>query len=216
MKTVAVIPAYNEEATIDAVVEMLVTHQLIEEVIVISDGSTDNTGEVARSAGAQVIEQNENLGKGAAMQTGINTEAAKAADIILFLDADLLGLTRKHISKLLQPIIAGQAEMALGIFTEGRMQTDFGHKITPFLSGQRAVRRQILDNISNLTVTKFGVEMALTKYVKEHEVKIEKVKLKDLTHRMKEEKMGFWRGLAERIKMYWQVIRNIFRKNNKL
>lgn len=216
MKTVAVIPAYNEEATIDTVAEMLVSHQLIEDVIVISDGSTDNTVKVAQDAGAQVIEQQENLGKGAAMQVGINTELAEKADIILFLDADLLGLTAEHINKLLQPIIAGKVEMTLGVFTKGRMQTDFGHKITPFLSGQRAVKRRVLDNISNLEATRFGVEMALTKYVKENDVEFKKVELRDLTHRMKEEKMGFWRGLIERIKMYWQVIKNFFQKSNKV
>jgi glycosyltransferase involved in cell wall biosynthesis len=208
MQVTAVIPAYNEAATIADITDKLISHSLVDEVVVVDDGSTDNTGVRAQEAGALVVTEKGNFGKGAAMEAGINTSAAQQADIILFLDADLVGLTDKHITKLLQPILDETAEMTLGIFTHGRFRTDFGHKITPFLSGQRAVKREILADMSDLAVTNYGVEMALTRYVKKNKIAVKKVKLEALTHRMKEEKMGFWKGLSERLKMYWEVIKN--------
>ncbi|GAB6098855.1 glycosyltransferase [Halanaerocella petrolearia] len=201
----AVIPAYNEEETIGDIVTEVTNHRLVDHVIVVSDGSEDATAIRAKEKGASVIELEENLGKGAAMQEGID---ATPADIILFLDADLLGLTSDHIDQLLLPVIEGESEMTVGVFTAGRVATDFAQKITPFLSGQRAIRSEVLEEVSNLDMTRFGVEVALTRYVKEHDIEIKEVELEDLTHRMKEEKLGLVKGLGARMKMYWEIIKN--------
>ncbi|OCL27129.1 glycosyl transferase family 2 [Orenia metallireducens] len=205
MKITAVIPAYNEEKTIKEVASIVNEHRLVDEVIVVSDGSTDNTAKVATKVGVKVIDLPTNKGKGAAMKAGVEESQA---DIVLFLDADLLGLKKEHIDRLLIPVINGDVETTIGIFAEGRMFTDLAQKIAPFLSGQRAVRRRILDNIPDLDVTRFGVEMALTQYIKVNNISLKEVVLEDLSHVMKEEKRGFVKGFMSRLKMYWEVLKN--------
>jgi glycosyltransferase involved in cell wall biosynthesis len=82
---VALIPAHDEAPRIGAVVETAIRHL---PAIVIDDGSTDATGDVARTAGATVIEQRPNQGKGAALRTGFRRALDDGAEAILTLDAD--------------------------------------------------------------------------------------------------------------------------------
>ena len=91
-----------------------------------------------------------------------------AGEVILFLDADLIGLTPRHVVDLLRPVLENRVEMSVGIFDHGRLTTDLAQMLAPFLSGQRAVKRSLLERISNLDMTRFGVEMALTRYVHLH------------------------------------------------
>ncbi len=202
MSISAVIPAYNEEKTITDVVNALKKAENIDEIIVVSDGSQDGTAVKAQLCGVKVIRLPENMGKGSAMKAGLEHSEG---DIILFLDADLIGLTTEHINKLIEPVMNNRAAMAVGIFNNGRFSTDLHHKISPFLSGQRVVKRSILDAISDLEITGYGIEMALTKYVEKENIIVKEVILEDLTHVMKEEKFGLVRGFFERLKMYWEV-----------
>jgi len=202
MRVVAVIPALNEEGTVARVVEVVRGSHLVEEVVVVSDGSTDGTAGVARSAGARVIELPVNVGKGGAMRVGVDSAPAEA---YLFLDADLVGLTEHHVQKLLNPVLVGQVSMTLGLFGGGRLLTDLAHRLAPFLSGQRAVTTEVLRRISDLEVSRFGVEVALSRYVRESRLPVRHVTLRDLSHRMKEEKLGFWRGVKARARMYLEI-----------
>ncbi len=200
----AIIPAYNEEQTLGAVIDVVKGVPEVDQVLVISDGSTDGTAAVARRHGAICIELEQNVGKGGAMKVGI--ERADA-DVFLFLDADLVGLTPEHVRSLLEPVVRGEAEMTIGIFERGRLSTDLAQMVAPYLSGQRAVRREVLQAISGLDTARFGVEVALTRHIKEHNVKVKHVPLENLTHRMKEEKLGLLRGFLARMKMYWEIVK---------
>jgi hypothetical protein len=91
------------------------------------------------------------------------------------------------------------------------MATDLAQAVAPFLSGQRAVRREILDEIGDMDITRFGIEVALTRHVRAKNYRVENVVLSGLTHRMKEEKLGFARGLMARLRMYWEIVRNVQR-----
>ena len=141
LKVAVVIPAYNEEKTVAQVVEAVRQSTVVAEVIVVDDGSTDQTARVAKEAGARVISLERNVGKGGAMKAGAE---ATDAEIVVYLDADLMGLTKDHVTSLAEPVINCEADIALGIFDEGRFTTDMAQKITPFLSGQRAMRRSII------------------------------------------------------------------------
>jgi glycosyltransferase involved in cell wall biosynthesis len=117
----AVIPAYNEEKTITDVVNALKKAENIDEIIVVSDGSQDGTAVKAQLCGVKVIRLPENMGKGSAMKAGLEHSEG---DIILFLDADLIGLTTEHINKLIEPVMNNRAAMAVGYsITEGFQQT---------------------------------------------------------------------------------------------
>lgn len=127
----AVIPAYNEAERIGDVLSAVCAVDEIAEIIVVSDGSTDGTAEVARKAGpkVKVLELSSNQGKGAALLAGVHATKATA---LVFLDADLVGLTPKHVRGLLRPVLTGGTLMAVAVFAQGRLATDLAQKIAPF------------------------------------------------------------------------------------
>lgn len=208
MRVAAVIPALNEETTIGDVVSTLRHVDIIDEVIVVSDGSVDRTADVARQAGARVIEHRENLGKAGAMKTGFE---ASQSPVILFLDADLIGLSPVHVKSLLNPVLSGEADMTVGVFEDGRGATDLAQMVAPFLSGQRAVRRAIVTEMfraePDTDVCRFGIEVALTRHVNHNGYKKMEVSLGEMSHRMKEEKLGLVKGAAARLKMYYEILK---------
>ncbi|MDD2490129.1 MAG: glycosyltransferase family 2 protein [Bacilli bacterium] len=203
MPVVAIIPALNEEKTVGEIVKVVKSVDMIKKVIVVSDGSTDNTVINAKKNGAKVIALKENVGKGGAMSIGVNS---CKEDIILFLDADLVGLTEEHVHQLLEPVINGQYQMSMGIFIKGGFSTDAAHRIAPFLTGQRAIKRELFNKIPFVEVSRYGVEMALTRYTDKNKIPTIKVKLYNLTHVMKENKLGFFKGFVMRLKMYKEII----------
>ncbi len=206
MKVAAIVPAYNEETTISNVLRTLKHSPLINEVIVVSDGSKDRTAEISRRCGAKVVELEENVGKGGAMKVGtLHTDA----DVYLFIDADLIGLKNQHISELLEPVLRESVEMTVGVFEHGRLATDLAQKIAPFLSGQRAITKDLFNKIPDLENSRFGVEMALSRYADKNKTPVTTVHLVDLYQIMKEEKRGFFKGFVMRIKMYWEILRAV-------
>ncbi len=209
MKSAVIIPAYNEESRIGGIIRVVRQVPLIDEIIVVSDGSTDDTVRVAAACGARVISLPENLGKGGAMMIGVNNTWA---DAVLFLDADLIGLQPGHVVDLLLPVLEGRAEMTVGIFEQGRLATDLAQFIAPYLSGQRAVKRDLFKQLSNLELTRFGVEAALTRFAKTAGISVLEVELKDMSHLMKEEKLGLLRGFLARLRMYWEIAKCVSRK----
>lgn len=209
MRVAAIIPAYNEEKTISSVLSALESSDLIDQIIVISDGSEDRTVEaVLAFDDVDLIELLENRGKGGAVKAGLDRSTAEN---ILILDADLIGLTGEHINAILKPVLSGEAMMSIGIFEKGRATTDIAQKMAPFLSGQRALKRELLENISGLDLSRFGIEVALHKYVEDNDIKTAEVPLPDLSHVMKEEKLGLWKGILARAKMYWEIIKYVLR-----
>ncbi len=203
MKISAIIPAYNEADRIYKVLRVLKETSLINDIIVVSDGSTDNTAAISKKFTDQVIELKYNIGKGGAVAKGISH---CDADIVLLLDADLIGLTKQHVKDLLEPVIKEETDTTIGIFTSGRIHTDVAQKMAPFLSGQRAVKYKIAKEMLKFDITKYGFEIAFTKYIRKKNLRIKKVFLHDLTHVIKEEKLGFIKGFLSRLKMYWQII----------
>lgn len=206
MRIKALIPAFNEEKTIGNIIDILNSIPLIDEVIVVDDGSEDNTYKEAESRDAQVIKLEKNEGKGAALEVGISNIDT---DIILLLDGDLIGLKDIHIYKLINPLLADEADMSIGIFKNGRGLTDLAQMVSPKLSGQRAIKLSELKKVKSLNNQGFGVEIALNKHFKDKN-RVKKVTLKDLTHVMKEEKMGFIEGAKARSKMYLDILKSIF------
>ncbi len=86
MKTIVVIPAFNEETTLPAVLERVVP--VVDEVIVVDDGSSDTTSQVARDGGALVVRHVINRGLGASLGTGFAAALARGGEAIICLDAD--------------------------------------------------------------------------------------------------------------------------------
>ena len=111
MKVIAVIPAYNESAMIKDVITSVRPH--VHEVVVVDDGSKDDTFFQARQAGIVVARHLINRGQGAALQTGMEIALLRGADIIVHFDSD--GQHPAHqISQLLKPIRNNSADIVLG------------------------------------------------------------------------------------------------------
>lgn len=235
-KITAIVAAYNEEPRISAVLKVLQKSEIVDEVIVIDDGSIDDTsGEARKFSKAKVIRHKKNLGKGAALETGIKN--AGKADILLFLDADLIGLTDYHLKNLVDPILENEAEMTIGYLgknikkatnlasrmikgisgqralTQGlsqelleiRKAANLGGKIWSRFSGLRGLKQEMAPKM-DLKNSGFGVDLLITKYVKKKGGEIRMIELKDLTQVTKEEKRGFPDGLNHRIKMYKEIL----------
>jgi glycosyltransferase involved in cell wall biosynthesis len=204
LRVSAVIPAYNEATRLPAVLEAVTSATGLDEVWVVSDGSTDDTYEVAASfPGVRALRLPRNRGKGAAMVAG--AEAASTADVILFLDADLIGLTPEHVSALVEPVVEGRADMAVGVFRGGRFLTDLAQRITPCISGQRCMLRAAFLDAAHVAGLRSGVEVALYAFARDTGLRIVDVPLSGITHPMKEEKLGPVRGFAARMKMYGEI-----------
>ncbi|MFP4476242.1 MAG: glycosyltransferase family 2 protein [Desulfatibacillaceae bacterium] len=112
-EVLAVIPAYNEEQTVAGVIAGIRRTAPWADVVVVCDGCTDNTGDVARAEGVAVIVLPYNMGYGAALQTGFRYAVRKGYERVVHLDAD-----GQHdpacIPDLLRPIARGEADVAIG------------------------------------------------------------------------------------------------------
>lgn len=112
-KILVVIPAYNEEARIGEVVRRVRAQGLKYDLLVVNDGSRDATARAARSAGAEVVSHPFNLGYGVAIQTGYKYALRHGYEVVVQMDGD-----GQHdpasIAHLLAPVLAGQADFALG------------------------------------------------------------------------------------------------------
>jgi glycosyltransferase involved in cell wall biosynthesis len=210
-KISCLIPAYNEEKTIFDVVSKvfeLKKENLIDEIIVISDGSKDKTVELAKLAGAdKVIELSKNIGKSGALIEGI--KEAKG-DIFLFLDADLTGLEKEHIKLILEPVIKDIADMSIG-YIENQIMID--------LSGQRAIKKYFLENLlkdEKVKKARYNWEMLVNREVKKLGGKILYVYLQNLDHLKKTEKYKLHQALILRIQLaigfLWFHLKNFISK----
>ncbi len=157
-----IIPALNEEKSIGSVLNAI-PRRLVSEIIVVDNGSSDRTAEIARHCGARVILQPER-GYGAACLAGI-AEIAADCEIVAFVDADFSDFP-EDLEKLLQPLHENKAEMVIGTRTttsESRLaltpqqrygnwlattlvRAFFGHHYTD-LGPFRAIRRDALERL---------------------------------------------------------------------
>jgi len=122
-KILVIIPAFNEERSVGRVVEEVHTHLPQVEVLVVNDGSTDLTSEIAKSKGAVVLDLPFNLGIGGAMQAGYQYAYEKDYDIAIQVDADGQH-DPKEIGKLLKALEDKKMDMAIG----SRFIGDLGYK----------------------------------------------------------------------------------------
>ncbi|MFW6104462.1 MAG: glycosyltransferase family 2 protein [Candidatus Bipolaricaulota bacterium] len=209
MELSTIIPAYNEGKRIGSVLEALDNANHPGELIVVDDGSTDDTPEIVNRNGAEtrLLQLQKNTGKANALARGVE-EASN--EILMFIDADLMGLKPHHVDKMASTYKEGNWDMVIGVFHKGRLNTDISQKISPHLSGQRVLSRNLWEKLDKSTAEEFGVEMALTKLSLKENLSTTKVKLTGVTHVMKEEKRGFVEGMKSRLKMYGNIIKTTF------
>jgi hypothetical protein len=173
------IPAHDEAAKIAATVAAARAIPGVDRVLVIDDASGDGTAELAASAGAEVLRLHANVGKGAALDSGL-AHVRDIAETLLLLDGDL-GATASQGALLLGPIVRGEADMTVASFPRPKTKAGFGlvkglarfgiralggaagrdFEATAPLSGQRAMTRACWDRVTPFEFG-YGVEVALT------------------------------------------------------
>jgi polyisoprenyl-phosphate glycosyltransferase len=204
-----VIPAYNEGERILTVLRVLQEVTGIKEIIVLDDGSKDDTYAIVQSYLPQdqrliLLRHSHNLGKG---QSIFTAWAAVTSEYVLMLDADLRGLTPAHILALSEPVLSGNYDMTLGLFKDGNWKSDFSHWATPWLTGQRCLRRNMLQYVDHDAAAGYGLETAMTVAVHQQSWKVVKIALRGMSHPISEIHRGGIKGFANRIKMYSHVFR---------
>lgn len=197
------IPAFNEATGVGRVVRTAVEAGL-GPVLVVDDGSTDNTAAVAEAAGARVLHLKPNVGKGGAVAAGVRE---LTEDVVVLLDADLLGLSVRHLQELAEPVTSGRVDMTRGVFKGGRWSTTAAQKMLPQLNGQRAILRQLLLELDELASSRYGIEVVITDAARHGDWRVRDVRMEDVTQITKEEKRGFVRGATLRLRMYWDIVR---------
>lgn len=159
-----IIAAYNEQAFIETTVESILTSGFPCEVIVVDDGSTDQTPQIVSSLADKIIVVSHatNRGKGAAVASGLRVATG---DIVILCDAHLLGLKQHHLLSLVLPLVYGSARAVLGVNVRvpdtlsGTLGT-----FVPFLilTGQRSYfREDLLPLTDEMDVLGYGIEAFL-------------------------------------------------------
>jgi len=105
------IPSYNAELTIKEAIN--ICKQFASEILVINDGSSDNTEEIARKAGADIITHRKNRGYGGAIKTALEEGLKRNAKVTITFDADLQH-DAKDIPKIIKPILSNEADIVIG------------------------------------------------------------------------------------------------------
>ena len=202
LRVAAIVPAYNEGATLHEVLSVLKATPRIDEVLVVSDGSTDETVEIARALGLRTIHLRQNQGKGRAMEIGV---AHTDAEILLFVDGDILNLTVDLINRLIEPVLSDRSDMNVGIRHRGRPINAIQDHTGPLLSGIRCLRRPIFEAVPDSHLEGFAVETGLNWACRQLGCRTTTTVMYNLKHLVKEKKRGLVRGFQARYRMFAAV-----------
>ena len=198
-----VLPARDEAATVASNVAAARACRFSRHVLVVDDGSTDATADVAAAAGARVVRRAGPGGsKALAMAAGV---AASDADAILFVDADCIGLTGAHLDAVCRPFVEGGAAMSIGFFDYGRFWNWVVLRCPP-LSGERIVPRWVFEAVPPHKLDGYTVEVRLNEVVCETRLSTTVRTMAGVRHRTKRAKLGRREGLCQTWRMYRALV----------
>jgi glycosyltransferase involved in cell wall biosynthesis len=194
-----IICAYNEGPRIAAVLEVVATHPLLHEVIVVDDGSTDDTSKiVSQFPTIKLISSEANQGKSAAMAAGV---AAAKCNLLMLLDADLKGLSTEDVTALAEPVLNGHADVSISL----RKNSLFIFRMIglDFVSGERVIRKDLLNEaiVQIRLLPRFGIEVFMNRQIVARKLSISVASWTNVTQSRKTEKLGYWKGISAEWRM---------------
>lgn len=187
LNTVIIIPTYNEERNIARTIDLIKSTGLNIEIIVVNDGSTDRTSEIARAKGIEVIDlpkmknpktgTSENLGKTSAFFAGLKVALTKKPEVIITLDADMIVIPRESLLVLInsarQSTLRKETRMFIATPFEGVKLSNYDSACPPDITGLRAFSlmaayKLALSKFKSIP-KKFALEKFLTDYFTKNE-----------------------------------------------
>ena len=220
-----IMPAYNEANKIKNTLENIYSIEEIDEIIVVDDGSSDNTSEIVstiESKKIKLFKLEQNKGKGYALNYGLNI-AMENADIIGFLDADL-GSSSKEVKKLIDSILNNEADVIIAKFPPAKKKGGLGFvkglakksvlemtgkELDAILSGQRLFKKEVLNKFDKIPFG-YGVEVGMTIDILKYGYTIKEV-LVNMTH---SETGRDLKGFIHRGKQYYHI-KKVLRQKRK-
>jgi len=212
-----IVPAYNEEDRIVDTIAGIRKSKYINNIIVIDDGSQDDTRKVVQNLDVDLISLNKNMGKGYALKCGIN-KALKSSKIIIFLDADL-GKSANEVDKLISPVVNNECDVTVARFRSASRKGGFGlvkllskkgvkyftkQEVNCSLSGQRAFKSDVLRAIKDIPDT-YGVEIGMIIDILNSGYSVKEVDV-NMTHK---ETGRDLKGFLHRGKQFYQILNTL-------
>jgi glycosyltransferase involved in cell wall biosynthesis len=214
-KVSAIICAYNEEKTLKDVILSVSESLIVSEIIVVNDGSSDNTKKIIEELQKEIeitaIHLAENKGKGYAMAVGVENSIF---DIMLFVDADQSNIIHGYINQLTNPLLNKESDMVLGYSTVNILSQD----VNPLkiLTGERALYKEdIIPILDKMKESRFGVETLLYFYYISIGKSIKFIRLKGMSHKDKYKKMNSFKATTGYINEGFEIAYTAF-KNYEL
>jgi glycosyltransferase involved in cell wall biosynthesis len=201
-----IVPAYNEAPRIGQVLDTAARHPLVREVLVVDDGSTDGSADLARRRGLRTLVLSRNMGKAMAVARGL--ELVRTSHVLL-LDADLVGLEGTDIDRLLEPVISRAAVASISL----RGNALLAWKLLGFdyVSGERAFPASlVLSNLAAIEkLPRFGLEVYLNDLLLATGEKIGSVRWPSVKSPAKTAKRGTLVGIRDEIGMISDIYRTV-------
>ncbi len=200
-----VVCAYNEADSLSDILRAVDGHPLFSEVIVVDDGSTDNTADIARTfPDVRLISYAKNCGKTHALSLGIT---AASGDFLMLIDADLKGLKASNIFALAEPVLAGRAMVSISLRANSLgLYRALG---LDFVSGERVLPAALIKpHVPHMQrLPRWGAEAFMNGLITQAGLPIAVVEWSDVFNIRKAEKIGAWRGALAELSMTADVFR---------